>query len=395
MHPLAFRARCGECGCAFYQAASHIAPECIRCFGSAITAEPCDDITGRVLAVASEDFGVRVLQITKRGLQGLVPHGRAPARRGASRMSELGFFAFVRPSRSPRLLSLLPSKTAARSIDGWRIPALLLATAVISTVYAGFDFVEPSRETPDGAWVQAAQFSAAILFILLSHEFGHWFAARRNAIRATPPHVLPVPFLFGTMGAFIQLRSPPPDRDAMVKLGAAGPLAGMVATILVLVMFLPRSTLAAADLHGTFILFGDPLLLKWLAALLGPTVPAGRELAMHPGVMAGWFGLLVTALNLLPAGQLDGGHVLRAYLSMKAHRHFTRALAVTLLALGWFWWPGWYLWAVVCLVFSYLGNPGPTDEAPPMSRAAHIMAVLTLITFVVSFCPWPVTEITR
>lgn len=387
--------RCQECGCAFYAAASPLPPECVRCLGTDVTFGPCSPVLHRVFNAAHQDYGVSALQEVGGGLQGLLAPHHTPSRLGPWRMSELGYFAYVRPSTGLRAVSLTPNRTAARPIDGWRVQAALLAATIASTLYAGGSFTEglpPGVDFgPRGSC--AAGFSVSVLFILISHELGHWFAGRRNGIRVTLPFLIPVPFMFGTMGAFIQMRSPPPDRDAMIRMGAAGPLAGLVATIIVLACALPLSAAAPAmPAQDDTITFGEPLLLRWMTACLGPDVPAGFTLVAHPAVFAGWFGLLITSLNLLPGGQLDGGHVLRAYLGHRAQKRLTLALSIALLIMGWRYWAGWYLWAAIVFVFGFIGNPGASDEAPPPSRAAHVMAALTLLTLIVSFCPWPVTE---
>ena len=386
---------CEECLRTAHSVAHSAAFECPLCFSPEISWSACAPDTAQVVRVAAEAYGTLTLETNGSHLVGLVPPGRQPDRNGAWRLSELGYFAFLRPNRVPRVLSLAPAKGAARPINAWRVPALLLLLAVGTTFQAGFGFVEPSAESAARGWIEAAEFSCGVLFILLSHELGHYVAARRCGIRATLPYVIPMPLLFGTMGAFIQMRSPPPDRDAMIKLGAWGPLAGLGATLIVLACALPFSHGAAPQaMYEPCIVFGEPLLMRLMTALCGPRLLPGQELVAHPAVMAGWFGTLITALNLLPGGQLDGGHILRAYICDRVQRRCAKLLSAGLAVLGWRYWPGWYVWAVVVLIFSFTGNPGPTDEATPPSRAAHVCALLSLVALILTFCPWPVTEVT-
>ena len=264
-------------------------------------------------------------------------------------------------------------------------------------------------------------FAASLLAILLAHEFGHYLAARYHKTAVTLPYFLPFPGSpFGTMGAFIQLKEPPRNRRVLLDIGLAGPLAGLIVAIPILLYGLslsPIDTLPANPgemtgqvLEGNSILYlgikylatGELLpapvdygdmnpALYWLRYLfVGLPVPyGGRDVMLHPVAWAGWAGLLVTALNLIPAGQLDGGHVLYVLLGRRA-KSLWPLIVMGLVLLG-FVWPGWYLWAA--LIF-FLGRTyaQPMDQVTPVDNRRRILALIGMIIFVLVFIPIPLRE---
>jgi Zn-dependent protease len=268
------------------------------------------------------------------------------------------------------------------------------------------------------AWPQGIPFAASMLAILLAHEFGHYLAARYHKTAVTLPYFLPFPGSpFGTLGAFIQLKQPPRDRRALLDIGLAGPLAGMVVAVPLLLWGLSMSPLGSLpmspDQAGGAVVEGNSILYlasKWLVLgkllpaplsyggmspalywlryfFLGLPAPLGaQDVLLSPVAWAGWAGLLVTALNLIPAGQLDGGHVLYVLLKEKAGK-LLPFLVVGLLLLGVVW-PGWWLWAA--LVF-FLGRTHavPLNEIVDLDRTRRWLAVLGLVIFVLTFTPVP------
>jgi membrane-associated protease RseP (regulator of RpoE activity) len=258
-------------------------------------------------------------------------------------------------------------------------------------------------------------FAVSLLAILTAHEFGHYFAARYHKTAVSLPYFLPFPSLFGTLGAFIRLKQPPKNRRVLMDIGLAGPLAGLVVAIPLLLIGLIFSEIgilasdpqALGGLEGNSILY---LALKYLAKgellpmpqsygnlpplvywvryfFLGSPIPlGGRDVLLHPMAWAGWAGLLVTALNLIPAGQLDGGHTIYVLLGKGANR-FWPFLVAALVLLG-FVWPGWYLWAV--LIFT-MGRTfaTPRDDLTPLDPTRRAIAILGLVIFVLVFTPVP------
>jgi membrane-associated protease RseP (regulator of RpoE activity) len=245
------------------------------------------------------------------------------------------------------------------------------------------------------------KFAAALLSILLAHESGHYVACRLYGVEATLPFFIPVPppFIAGTLGAFIKIKSPIPSRRALFDIGVAGPLAGFAVIIPVAVIGLltavpdTAATVAAAK-GGTLISFNDPLLLRLLAVPLG--VRDMGNITPNPFYFAAWFGLLVTSLNLLPVGQLDGGHAVYALLGRRAHKHVGRIaflMMLVLAPLGWLWHgaPTSILYVVLLFIMLRMPHPAPLDDHDPLGRARTLVGILTLLVFALSFLAFPLT----
>jgi len=236
-----------------------------------------------------------------------------------------------------------------------------------------------------------ARLVAGLLSILVAHEMGHYLAARYYRVDATLPFFLPFPVpgvsLVGTLGAFIRIRSPIPHRKALFDIGVAGPLAGFLVCLPVLWLGVREATVQtlAPDDGGLF--FGEPLAFQWAARLVHGTIPDDRTLVMGQLGLAAWFGLLVTALNLMPIGQLDGGHVTYALLRDRA-RVVSRVGSWVCVALVYFG-PNWILWAVLVRVLGRRHPPTLDDEAP-VGRARAWVGLIALAVFVVSFVPNPI-----
>jgi len=232
-------------------------------------------------------------------------------------------------------------------------------------------------------------FSLSLLFILLAHEFGHYFACRYHRIRATLPWVLPAPTLSGTAGAVILIRSRIPTRRALMDVGAYGPIAGYIAALIVSVIGFCRSHTVPAKPSHAIIQFGQPLTLQAIHRVLSlfrPATPAFDAAVRHPVLIAGWVGLFVTALNLIPAGQLDGGHILYA-LSPHLHKWFNRILPVALFACGFFYWVGWVLWALLLLIPAMRHPRVPAGQS--LDRKRIFLSVICLAIFLLTFAVEP------
>jgi membrane-associated protease RseP (regulator of RpoE activity) len=239
------------------------------------------------------------------------------------------------------------------------------------------------------------RFSLPVLFILLCHELGHYAACRRYRLPATLPYFLPAPFGFGTLGAFIRIRAPIRDRRELFDVGFAGPLAGFVALLPFLVYGLAHSRPAVVrlatgpgDYAADLLVPGKNLLIAALVRYFHGSLPHGTVLDLHPFALAAWIGLLATALNLLPLGQLDGGHILYS-----ATGHLQRRLALPLwagLALVGFYWTGWLVWCVIVLVMG-LRHPPVRDEATPLDPLRRAVALLALLMFALCFMPVPLS----
>lgn len=253
--------------------------------------------------------------------------------------------------------------------------------------------------------VEGLPYALALLGILTVHEFGHYFAARKWGVRASLPYFLPLPIhLFGTLGAVIRLRSSIPHKRALLDIGAAGPLAGLVVAIIACAIGLPQSQVVSPDYFQQspfaqtemVIRLGEPLLFKGLAALLMPPLGPGETVILSPLAFAGWVGFFITAVNLFPVGQLDGGHISYA-LWGRGHRLVSRATFGLLLVSGIYgilssgWW-GWIVFAFFLALFgSFFGwdHPSPNHPAIPLNRWRRGVGLLCLLVFSLCFTPVP------
>jgi len=265
------------------------------------------------------------------------------------------------------------------------INLLLLGATVFTTVWAGAAFtgLNPFPALRAGNWMQLGEmlstglaFAFTLLFILGVHEMGHYVAARWHGVQVTLPYFIPVPFGLGTLGAFIQMKSPVENRKALFDVGLAGPLAGLVVAVPLMIIGLLQSEIVPALSSERL---GSSLLMQGLIALFAPH-SANEAVALSPVAIAAWFGLLITGINLLPMGQLDGGHVTYAVLG-KAARPIAIATFITLLGLGWYVWNGWYTWAFFALL-SGLSHAAPLNDITPLDGKRTLIGGLTLILFV-------------
>ena len=277
----------------------------------------------------------------------------------------------------------------------WTLPITLFLLTVFTTLWAGayqayngtirgpVDFLS---EHPDMIW-NGVPFAATLLFILVTHELGHFLLSKIHRVPASLPLFIPgPPHFIGTFGAIIRIRGPILSRRALFDIGVAGPLAGFIVAVVALVVGLQLSTVV--DRTATFGLqLGEPLLLKFMAWLIVGSLPPQADVLLHPVAFAAWFGLFVTSLNLIPIGQLDGGHV--AY-ALWGRRQRTLAFAVVpiLIMLGFVGWPGWFLWAFMAGIWG-LAHPPVRDPHTPLGRGRTIVGWIALAVFVLTFAPVP------
>ncbi len=223
-------------------------------------------------------------------------------------------------------------------------------------------------------------FSASLLTILLAHEFGHFLECRRRSVDASLPYFLPSPSLFGTFGAFIRIRAPIYSREALFDIGIGGPLAGFVFILPLLVVGVALSRTAPLPASEDSISFGTPLLVWLVERIFHPGVPSSHIL-LHPVAVAAWAGLFATAINLLPVGQLDGGHIIYAIGGARWHRKASLAFILVLVIAGFYYWP-WWLWAGASFFF-FRRHPLIFDNTPIQGRRI-VLCVVVLLIFVLS-----------
>ena len=342
----------------------------------------------------------------------------------------LGVTPQFRMEQDSHSITLLSGVFKSSPSNPWINLALFIIT-LFSVIFAGALYAYQGPISTDNiqmfqlflsSLITGVPFAVSMLAILLAHEFGHYLAARYHKTNVTLPYFIPFPLSpFGTMGAFIQLKEPPKNKRIMLDIGIAGPLAGLVVAIPVLFIGLSLSqvnklplfpaTDQGLSLEGNSILYlfikfvalgkllpapisygGTNPLLYWLGYwLTGQPLPwGGIDVTLHPIAWAGWAGLLVTALNLVPAGQLDGGHLLYVLLGNKARR-FIPVILVILLLLGVVW-SGWWLWAVLIFVFGRT-YAEPLDQITELDPKRRGLAILGIILFFLVFTPVPLTVI--
>ena len=345
----------------------------------------------------------RVLELGSREIvEGLVhPEHSTPSPLLSSYLTHWDGYYYWQRAQDGDWLVLVHERAPVR--ERWWLHGALFVVAIITTSVGGAMFagvVDPWRlQTflhPRAGFV----FSLPLLAILLAHESGHYVTARRYRVDASPPYFIPFPAaldLIGTLGAFIRLRSPIFDRRTLFDVGVAGPLAGVVLAIPILVLGLHGSTALPgvatqtfahqfARFNGDPILIGDSLLLAACRATLG----LHGMVEMSPLAVAGWVGILVTSLNLLPLAQLDGGHVAFA-MHPRAQVYIARAMWLALIPLG-FVWGGWWFWAVLSLAIGRGKLVHPPVIAPerPLDASRRVVGWLAVALFVLTFMPLPI-----
>jgi len=309
------------------------------------------------------------------------------------------------PSASAEPTYVMPASRAKPPERLWRYLALFALTLVTTTLagadhYASFFAGFRAIALPFSTWdllVRGLWYSVSILAILGAHEFGHFYACRYYDVDASPPYFLPMPFvLTGTFGAFIRIRQPVPGKRELFDIGIAGPIAGFVVAVPVLMvgMYLSRVVQVPQDFSGPVFELGEPLLFKAAAWLTFGPVADGYTVNMHPMAFAAWFGLLATALNLFPMGQLDGGHIAYAVLG-RGSTALTVGTVVCLVGLS-FVSSSWIVWTVLTvsmLVAFGPRHPRTVDEHVPLDAPRMWLALFALAMFVVCFSPAPIEPI--
>jgi len=262
----------------------------------------------------------------------------------------------------------------------------LLTFASTLTVGALHQGVDVLRD-PAGM-LKGLPFSLSLLGILLIHEFAHYLMSRKHGVEASLPYFIPAPTLFGTLGAFITMRSRITTRNALMDIGSSGPIAGFIASVVATIVGLHYSEVQTVEKAGEMIVLGDSILFLALTKAVIGTVPAGQDIFLHPVAFAGWIGFFVTSLNLIPIGQLDGGHIAYAILGDR-HAKISRLLLGVLLIIGIFVFTGWLVWAVLLFI---LGSKHPPILYPeiPLDPRHKVVGLVSLIIFVLTFIPVPI-----
>jgi membrane-associated protease RseP (regulator of RpoE activity) len=329
-----------------------------------------------------------------------------------------------RKDEKTQYVLLIPELAAPRPVRNW-LNLLLFVLTLISVLVSGgiYNSTSPLPSDPI-QWMLAVlkvgwPFAVSLVSVLGIHELGHYFAGRAHGVKVSLPFFIPLPLTqIGTMGAFISMQSPPKNKRALMDIGAAGPIAGFIASLIVLWIGLSISTLEkiplaipagqSLQMEGNSLIYlllkylhfgillpqpagltGAALWLHWLRYFFtGTPSPLGSlDVTISPVAWAGWVGLLVTSLNLIPAGQLDGGHIFHLLFGQKNARRLLPVILVVLVALG-FVWSGWWLWALLVFFFGR-AYAEPLDQITELDNKRRWLGILSLIIFIITFSPIP------
>ena len=299
----------------------------------------------------------------------------------------------------------LPVPRMGRRRRALVIAAVLFGLTLLSTLAAGVQFATDYAKnqatsledffhgyaaivSEPGLLLAGLPFSFTLIGILLAHELGHYFACRYYSISASYPYFIPAPTLIGTLGAFIRIRSPIVNRKALFDVGIAGPVVGFLFAVPALALAVAYSKVVPAAQANAAVAFGDPLISRLLIAWLRPGV-SPSDLLLHPVGRAAWVGLFATALNLLPAGQLDGGHILYSLASQR-HRPVSLAVALLLVPLGLRFWWGWLFWGMLLLLIGFR-HPPLINRWEPLDRKRWVWAAIAVLILCLCFMPAPFT----
>lgn len=258
----------------------------------------------------------------------------------------------------------------------------VLSTLLVGAVQTGADLIEEPSKIYKGI-----PFSLTLMIILLSHELSHYFSSRKHGVEATLPYFIPAPTIFGTFGAFIKMKSPIVTRKALIDIGASGPIAGFIISVIATIIGLNMSEIVSSAQAKGALNLGDSLLFSLLSRIVLGVTPSDSDILLNPVAFAGWIGLFVTSINLIPVGQLDGGHIAYALFGEK-HNRLSFILIFVMGLFGLFLWEGWFVWAVLLLILG-LRHPPVIYWEVPLDSKRKFIGWLALVIFILTFIPTP------
>ncbi|GAB4379584.1 MAG: site-2 protease family protein [Calditrichia bacterium] len=326
-----------------------------------------------------------------------------------ARLLSNGYFPRIQRQYGNLFVHVVPQKVADKPARIW-INVLLFLLTIFSTMMAGAIMLQKDFFSDFSLILAGWPYSLAVMLILTAHEMGHYLAARYHKLKVTLPYYIPLPipaFHFGTLGAFIKIKSPIPSRLALLDVGAAGPISGFVVSIIFLVIGyanlpdLPGIIAYVEQMHpwdvhdqGINLVLGKSLLFAFFNDVLaGGRLPM-NEVYHFPFIFAGWIGFLVTALNLIPIGQLDGGHILYALFRKKARLagmiSFLLLLILNFVLIIRFFSFVWVLWIILILFLIGFRHPPTMQDDPPLNFTRRVIGWITLSIFILCFTPLPI-----
>lgn len=257
----------------------------------------------------------------------------------------------------------------------------LFSTLIAGAMHSG---VNPLKE-PEKIY-KGLPFALTLIAILMAHELSHYFASRKHNTKATLPYFIPAPTIIGTFGAFIKMKSPIITRKALMDIGASGPIAGFIISVVVVIIGLSFSKAVSIKETEGALALGDSLLFRVLSSIILDVKPGSQDILLHPVAFAGWIGLFVTSLNLIPVGQLDGGHIAYALFGEK-HIYLSNVLIPVMVLFSLFW-EGWAIWAILLLILG-LRHPPVLYWEVPLDRKRRFIGWLAFVIFIITFIPVP------
>lgn len=308
-------------------------------------------------------------------------------------LSEKQYIPMIRFEKGEHIIYVLKKIKNKKRKSIWVNISLLIATVFTTTLAGALQWVDINRVdwinmiSFSYLWQGFIFFSVPLLLILGIHEMGHYFASKKHRVDASLPYFIPLPppFLLGTFGALISTHEPIPNRKALLDIGIAGPLCGFLVAIpvsLIGFFFMQQHPFIVESTESNIYLV-SPLLLQWMESLF--SIP--ENTIIHPTLFAGWVGIFLTAVNLLPAGQLDGGHVVRAILKEK-HKYISWMVIFVLAGLS-IYYTGWLMFAIIILLFIGTQHQPPLNEITPLDTKRKFLGLIILIIFILSFAPIP------
>ncbi len=306
---------------------------------------------------------------------------------------EKNYIPMINDEHGEYILYVVKKPQSKKRKSVWVNLILLVATVFTTTLAGALQWVDIDQVN----WINMVSFpylwqgfiffSVPLMLILGVHEMGHYYASKKHHVDASLPYFIPLPppFLLGTFGALISTREPIPNRKALLDIGVAGPLCGFLVAIPVSLIgfFLMQQSPIPIPSSGANLSLVSPLLLQWMQSLFS----ISGNYVIHPTLFAGWVGIFLTAVNLLPAGQLDGGHIARAILKEK-HKYVSWMVIFVLAGLSFFY-TGWLMFAIIILLFIGTQHQPPLNEITPLDTRRKLLGLAILLIFIVSFAPIP------
>ncbi len=258
----------------------------------------------------------------------------------------------------------------------------MLSTITVGAMQRGINVFEEPAKIYTGL-----PFAVTLMAILLSHELSHYFASKKHKVKATLPYFIPAPTIIGTFGAFIKMKSPIISRKSLIDIGASGPIAGFIVSVVASIIGLHLSDVVSVAENKGALGLGDSLLFSFLSRLIIGIPPENHDILLNPVAFAGWIGLFVTSINLLPIGQLDGGHITYALLGER-HAFISKLLIIVLLLLGLLLWEGWLIWGILLIVLG-VRHPPVIYWETSLDRRRKSIGFLALLILLITFIPVP------